>query len=141
MADLTLHTKHYLSLTRAVAAAIVLDEHVARLRGDKLDEELAELWEQLMDRAEDFGMTFPPDTQDEDHWTDAFFDDADAALHAVAEDEFWPLLAERLAERDHAKECDKKEGEHDEVCFADVQKRAEGWDGKLEDGAGLPFNS
>lgn len=134
MAEITLNTKQYLVLTKAVAAAMVLDKHVADIRGDKLNADFSDLWESLMDRAEDFGMTFPPETQEEDHWSDSLFDDADADLHSVVDDEFWHLLADRLAERDHAKTCEKKEGEHDEECFKDVTTRAEGWGEKLEEG-------
>lgn len=134
MAELKLNTKQYLAITKSVAAAMVLDKHVAELRNDKLSEELSDLWEMLMDRAEDFGMTFPPETEVEDHWSDTLFEDADSDLHTVVDDEFWHLLADRLAERDHSKTCPKAEGEHDEKCFEDVTSRAEGWEGKLEKG-------
>lgn len=134
MADVTLNTKQYLILMRSVAAAMVLDEHVSAIRGDELDADLAQIWEDMMDKTEDFGMTFPPEGEEEDHWSDIMFSDADDNLHAVVDDEFLPLLASRLAERDHTAGCTKVEGEHDETCFSDVEKLAEKWLEKLEEG-------
>lgn len=134
MAELQLNTKQYLVLMRAVAAAMTLDEHVAEIRGDKGDKELAGLWEQLMDRADDFGMSFPDEKELGEHWGDVAFTEADEDLHALIDDEFWHLLAERLSEAAHAKSCTKNEGEHDEACFHDVQGRVAGIEENLDDG-------
>lgn len=134
MAEFSLNTKHYLTLMRAVAAAMTLDDHVAELRGDKGDRDLAELWESLMDRAEDFGMSFPEDKDAGDHWSDTMFAEADEDLHALMDDEFWHLLAERLAQAAHAKTCPKQAGEHDEACFDDVMDRMGEIEEKLDEG-------
>lgn len=130
MADISLNTKQYLTLMRAVGAALTLNEHVAEVRDEKPDAELAELWERLMDRADDFGMSFPDDKEPGDHWGDVACAEADEDLHELMDDEFWHLLAERLAEAAHAKECNKPKGEHDETCFNDVMNRV----GKIEEG-------
>lgn len=133
MAELQLNTKQYLTLMRAVASAMTLDDHIAEIRGDKVDKELSALWETLMDRADDFGMSFPDDKEVGEHWGDGMFHEADEDLHALMDDEFWHLLAERLSEAAHAKTCDKKEGEHDEKCFEDVMARVEGIEEGLDE--------
>lgn len=137
MADISLNTKQYITLMRAMALAVTLDDHIARIRGDKADAELVELANSLMDKADDFGMSYPEDKPEGEHWTDEMFNDADDGLHALIEDEFWHILAERLAQAEHTKTCTKTEGEHDEACFADVQKLGEGWEKKLGEDASL----
>lgn len=134
MAELTLTAKQYLILMRSVAAGMVLDEHVSAIRGDQLDADLAEIWETLMDKAEDFGMSFPTEENKDSHWSDIMFSDADDSLHAIVDDEFYHLLSQHLSERDHAKTCPKAEGEHDEACFKDVQARAPEWMKKIDAG-------
>lgn len=134
MADISLNTKQYLTLMRAVAAAVTLDEHVAEVRDGKGDKDLLELWERLMDRADDFGMSFPDDKEPGDHWGDVAFAEADEDLHELIDDEFWHLLAERISEAQHAKTCSKPTGEHDETCFNDVLSRVEGIEDSLDEG-------
>ena len=111
MADLALNTKQYITLMRAMSLAITLDDHIARIRGDKADAELVELANSIMDKADDFGMSYPEDKPEGEHWTDEMFNDADDGLHALVEDEFWHILAERLAQAEHTKTCTKAEGE------------------------------
>lgn len=134
MADITLNTKQYLTLMRAMAAAMTLDDHVAEMRDDKPDRETSELWESLIAKADDFGMSFPEDKEVGEHWGDIAFNEADEDLHALIDDEFWHLLAERLAEAAHAKSCSKKEGEHDEDCFKDVLSRVDAIEEHLDEG-------
>lgn len=131
MADLKLTTKQYIALMRAVAAAMTLDEHVAEQ--GKSDAELTELWEGLMDRAEDFGMSFPPEDTNERHWSDDMFAEADDTLHEFMDAEFLHLLSTKLAGEEHARQCGRDDHSSD-GCRNDFIARTMLWQERLGEG-------
>lgn len=132
MADLSLNTKQYLDIMRSIAAAMTLDDHVAGAKDAKPNKDLSLLWDFFMNKADDFGMSYPEDKAEGEHWGDEMFMESDEDLHILLEDEFWHILAGRMAEAQHAKACEKAAGAHDATCFEDVMGRVE----KIEDGLG-----
>lgn len=136
MADVKLTTKQYLAVMRSIAAAMTLEEHTSGGHGHdhEGDGELAELWDGLMDRAEDFGMSFPPEDVEAKHWSDDMFKEADDSLHEFVEAEFTHLLADRLAAEGHYRECLRSEHDN-EGCRNDVLGRAMLWEERLSDRA------
>lgn len=85
MGQLTLSTKEYLGVMRAVELARTLDEHLSDATGEPIDADWVELYDKLLDSAEEFGMSFPSEDPEERHWTDDMHEEADDALHEMME--------------------------------------------------------
>lgn len=81
MGIIELNTRQYTELMRSVTMAMVVNEHLANLRGEKPDAEIMDLWEDLLDHAEEFGMSFPPEDIKAAHWTNDLIAEADDTVH------------------------------------------------------------
>lgn len=132
MAEISLTTKQYLSVMRAIAYATEIEGHLADIREQKPDEELHDLWKTMMGHAEDFGLSFPEEKEEGEHWGDVAFHETHDDVHELLDSEFWTVLAEQLAEAEHIRDCTKPE--HDDSCQTDAEARTEAWNMRLKDG-------
>lgn len=131
MPQLDLNAKQYLVLLRSLSTARQLTEHIADLTDAKVDSEYQALYEKLMESADDFGLSYPTQENQEEHWSNELEEEVHDDLHTYVDAELNESIAQDLAYGEHVANC-TDESHESETCRGDLLNRRDAWLAKLE---------
>jgi len=131
MPHLEITTKQLLTIMRGLSTARQLSEHIADLTDAKADGEYQQVWESLMEKVEDFGLSLPQGQ--EEHWSQQLEEEVHDDLHTYVDAELDEAIAQDLAFGEHAATCTDASHEN-EQCRSDLLNRRDAWLAKLQEG-------